>query len=203
MHDDLDEAASAVAPDTLSPGAVEHLLEDVNYALNVSLPDVIDQWTGDPVALANLAHGLRVLIKNATVLYQKTEDDLIESMPLQEWLHPDLGVIEYRSASQRKKWDHDAVWTAVTRYVQGEPTVTFDFDSGEMLDPIHNEEDRQRVIANVISYVRKFTSSPSWKVGRQTSPGVYDGGLRGAGIDPDEFCETTWSRRTINWHDSE
>jgi hypothetical protein len=94
---------------------------------------------------------------------------------------PSIGVFQRRRKTDRKAWDHEGIYSALLRRLRdlGPGKVTDD-ETGEIieLDPM---EGAFRTL--------KEGANPSWRVTA----------LRQRGLDPDEFCETTYGGFSIQF----
>ena len=140
------------------------LLELIAYTADTTVPDAVDVYKNEPAALTAILRTLREAITFLKDSYQVVEDALVEAMPSKEMEIPGIGVIQRRSGTARKSWDHQALWRDVTQVLLSDSEGPEDF------------------VARLRTVV-----TPSWKVT----------GLRPLGIDPDEYCEVSYGRRTV------
>jgi hypothetical protein len=92
-----------------------------------------------------------------------------------------VGVFERRRKADRKAWDHEGVYSALLRHLRQAGTVKeVDELTGEIreLDPM---EAAFRLL--------KACANPTWRVTA----------LRQQGLQPDEFCQTTYSGYSIQF----
>lgn len=131
-------------------------------------------------ALAELAYNLRrakdVLVDAA----QYVEDELVKAMPNKVVTIDGIGEVEYHTGAKRTQWDKEALIAIASHAVAGAVPVLIDAETGEVQDPY--------MLTDTIITEWCAIATPSWKVT----------GLRLHGIDPDQFCETTWGRKTID-----
>lgn len=111
---------------------------------------------------------------------EQLEDEIVKVMPARDTEVPGVGRVELRTGTTRKQWDKEALVAALVARIGDDPTILADPDTGELHPPAHIAE---TVIARFLE-----AATPSWKVT----------GLRKYRIDPDEFCETTYGRKTIS-----
>jgi len=132
----------------------------------------------------SLAHGLirlRTVAEQLRYLVRCVEDDVAELMPEKRVEVPGLPVFERRKGTDRKSWDSEALLSRVVRVALTDPTT------GEVeSDPAVVREQ----LVSVLSAVVPFTGSLGWRVRA----------LRDLGIDPDEWCETSPGRVTVQFH---
>lgn len=139
---------------------------------------------GDWESLAWGLDRLRAIRAAFGDVIQATETDVAELMPSKRETIDGLGTIERRKGSTRKKWESAEL---VRRLVR------------DALDPDGTGEIPESVPEAVEAAVgalvecAPFTSSMGWRVGP----------LRDRGIDPDEWCETTPGRVTIQFHQAD
>jgi hypothetical protein len=94
---------------------------------------------------------------------------------------PEIGVFQRRRKADRKAWDHEQVYSALLRHLHQAGTVKeVDELTGEIreLDPM---EAAFRLL--------KACANPTWRVTA----------LRQQGLQPDEFCQTTYSGYSIQF----
>lgn len=107
---------------------------------------------------------------------QQAEGDLIDAMDGEWEVEVEgLGVFKRRAGTKRTAWRHDDMWRAMGRLAQADRIV--DPETGEV-ESVADSWSRHVVAACAPGY---------WR----TTP------LREWGIDPDEFCERTTGRSTI------
>lgn len=105
-----------------------------------------------------------------TELITQTENAIGEAMAGKRLELPGLGVIERNKRSARKAWNHADLQQAIRQ-------VAMD---NRLADP---ETGELETAAEAEARLLKETANPSW---RTTA-------LKEIGIDPDEYCETTFS----------
>lgn len=149
-----------------------------DLARNV-IPDLAVLLAPDFQALAQLLMAVRRALAQLRWAEEELEDELCKAMPGKEAEVPGVGVITLRTGTTRKAWDKDGLVDRLVARIGDDAAFFADLETGEFLSPV---ETARQVIAG---FMRAAT--PSWKVT----------GLREFRIDPDEFCETTWGRKTV------
>lgn len=152
---------------------------DIEWLSRHTVPDLAALLAPDVDGLALLLVAVRRAIAQMRWAEEALEDELVRSMPGKEAEVAGVGMITLRTGTTRKAWDKDALLAKLIARIGDEPAVFVDPETGEFLTP-H---------ATAASVIAEFLacSTPSWKVT----------GLRRWHIDPDEFCETTYGRKTI------
>lgn len=108
------------------------------------------------------------------------EDELTRIMPGRNFdCGTPVGAIEMHTGATRKEWDKAGLTDSMVHAIAGHSPNLVNADTGEMVN----------LMQHVRELVEMFTdaATPSWKVT----------GLRKYGINPDEYCTTTWGRKTI------
>lgn len=124
----------------------------------------------DPVGLADFMSALRDIKAKAGHIYTECEQAYIANAPTKQVID-DVGLVEVKRKTTRKKWDHDEVFRSVVARIADEPGIFWDTETGEKLPPA-------AMAANLVARLREVLS-PTWKVT----------GLRAMGLDPDEYAE--------------
>ena len=92
-------------------------------------------------------------------------------------------MIDVPGGSERKGWESRRLLHKLIRDVVADP------DTGE-LRTFDGPLDVADAITAVIEDCLPITASTGWKVGSKNKvTGEWDNGLRGRGIDPDEWCD--------------
>lgn len=147
------------------------------------LTEARDNATGDLTELATLLHHLRNDIRHLQILARDIEAEVVDLMPGKTAELDGLPVIEVRGGSIRKKWQSEDLVPVLIRKAL-DPDGT-----GELpTSPI----DAAHAVADVLTACAPFTPSMGWRVGA----------LRDRGLDPDEWCESTPGRKTIQFHEA-
>jgi hypothetical protein len=92
-----------------------------------------------------------------------------------------VGVFERRRKADRKAWDHEGVYSALLRRLHK-------FGPGEEVDELTGEI-RELDPMEAAFLLLKACANPTWRVTA----------LRQQGLDPSEFCETTYSGYSIQF----
>jgi hypothetical protein len=110
---------------------------------------------------------------------QWVEDELTKLMPGRYFSVEGLGQIEMHTGSKRTTWDKEGLIDVLVHAIGRTMPNLFNADTGEEVN----------LLDHVRMLVTMFTdaATPSWKVT----------GLRSYGIDPGDYCETSYGRKTI------
>lgn len=170
----------------LLPIARENLRDPGLARLREAILAVDDQRQAMAEAgdLDNLARGLaqlRTLVGDLRQLSHAVEDDVARLMPAKRCEVEGVGAIEKRKGTDRKAWKWDDLLPLLVRMYL-DPELT-----GELPSSSEAVERMRALITEVIGV------TPS--KGPRLTP------LRGLGIDPDEYAETTPGRTTVQIHD--
>lgn len=164
----------------MSPATtLETFFDDFAAHANTSIPDLAVLVSPDLDALALLLVRIRFCKYLLGMAEQEVEDELVKVMPGKTYEVNSLGMIEMHTGASRKGWDKEALTDALVHSIASQQPNLMDADTGE--------------VVNLLDFVRDLVTmttdaaTPSWKVT----------GLRKYGIDPDQYCETTWGRKTI------
>lgn len=109
------------------------------------------------------------------------ESDVYELMPEKRGTIDHLGTLEKKRGSNRKKWQSDRLVTRLVRAAL-DPEGT-----GELPDSPYEAVD---TVVSTLTACAPFTGSMGWRVTA----------LKERGIDPDEWCESTPGRQSIQIH---
>jgi hypothetical protein len=157
----------------------------VENAANELIPDAAVMLSPDRDGLALLLAAIRKSKKDLALAEQTVEDELVKVMGGKYHEVPGLGRIEMHSGGTRKEWDHDTIVAHII------PVIAHDFPKS-LVDPEEGTEvPGQEFVARVVAEFRK-AGNTNWRTGGGTKPG-----LRTFGLDPDDYCTTTWGRKTI------
>src|SRR5690606_35063999 len=128
--------------------------------------------------LARLLAEVRAIRQQLTLRERSVEDTLAGAMTTKTLDVEGLGRIEKRRGTDRKAWDWDQL---LPRLIRGELNPE---GTGELpADPLAAVDAMRRLIVDVI--------------GVTPSKGPKIGGLRARDLDPDEWCESTPGRTTV------
>lgn len=133
-----------------------------------------------------LVHGLAQLLplrRDLSDLLRAVEDDIARLMPSKTVEVEGVGVVERRKGTDRKKWDWDSLLPLLIR-LWVDPDGT-----GEMPAAPEVVERMKALITDVVG------TTPS--KGPKVTP------LRAAGVDPDEYCESSPGRVSVQIHGGE
>lgn len=148
------------------PLSIRDVRDSVVESCDVLIPDTADANQEDHVALTYILKVIADMQKSLAHAYQYVEDRLVAAAPEKEFLIEGIGNITIRTGVKRQKWDHEALWTDVTR---------------ALLESVDGPDEFVRGLRDAVT--------ASWKVT----------GLRPLGIDPDEYCEVAWGRKTVQF----
>ena len=127
------------------------------------------------VLLVNLRRAKRLLDYAAVYV----EDELVKCIPHKTILVDEVGEITQHTGASRKHWDRDAVVTALAHGIAETVPPLVDTSTGEQVDHIELVQSIPRCFIE--------SATPSWKVT----------GLRAWNINPDDYCEVEWGRKSI------
>lgn len=94
---------------------------------------------------------------------EELESDIAADMEDRQLVIPGIGMVQRKARNVRTKWDHDAVYSAINRYVAESPM---------------GEDDILRQAAQFGVSIMQRLANPSWRTTK----------LREIDIDPDEYC---------------
>lgn len=165
----------------VGPRSVGEVFAAIEQLAAVQIPDLAVVLSPDVQGMALLLAALRRAMAQLRWAADELEDEITKAMPGKEVEVPGLGKIEMRTGSSRKGWDKDALTRTMIH------TIAADYSPTALVDPISGEEvDVHHFVEHVIT-LWCDAATPSWK----------STGLRQFKIDPDEYCEVTWGRKTI------
>lgn len=129
---------------------------------------------GDWAQLLYAIEGLRALKADLDTLLRSCEDDAARLLPEKKMVLDGFGVVESRTTSSRK-WDSEPLLRDLCRQVL-DPEQTGEIDASAIPE-----------LLRVLKAVLPMTASLGWRVTA----------LRDMGIDPEQYSETTYGRKTI------
>lgn len=139
---------------------------------------------GDWESLAWGLDRLRAIRQAFSDVIQATETDVATLMPSKTETIDGLGTIERRKGSTRKKWESAELVRRLVRDAL-DPEGTGEIPSSPIEAVQH--------VVDTLTECAPFTPSMGWRVRA----------LAERGIDPDEWCETTPGRVTVQFHQSD
>lgn len=159
--------------------SLTELFGEIAAAANLGIPDVATVLSPDIDGLAMLLAMIRRAIRQLQDAAVFVEDELVKVMPGKTREVVGLGVIEMHTGAVRKGWDKEGLTQALIHVLAHELPDLINPETGEQIN----------LVQMVERLVTMFTdaATPSWKVT----------GLRKYGIDPEDYCETSWGRKTI------
>lgn len=204
MNDDAEIIEGELVDD--EPRAIEPVGSPASVAQRAGLAALrrgllaLDDQRAEMVARQDadgLAHGsadLRDIITDLSALKRNVESDLAvlllachEAAGLSPRRNPKhfvegLGEIDVPGGNERKDWDSKAILKLLVQ------RTFFDHETGEKKD-LGTQEDAVAEFVEILESCLTFGPSTSWKVGtKDSSTGGYVNGLRGVGIDPEDYC---------------
>lgn len=129
---------------------------------------------GDWEQLCRAVAGLKNIYRDIGILLRECEEDAARLMPEKTLSVDGLGYVERRTASSRK-WESESLLMDVCRQV---------------LDPEGTGEIQPSRVVELIGVLKKImpiTGSLGWRVTA----------LREQGIDPDDYSDIRWGRKSI------
>lgn len=128
----------------------------------------------DWLQLCYAIEGLKAIKKDLDTLLRSCEEDAANLLPEKRMMVDGFGVIEKRTASTRK-WESEQLLMDVCRQV---------------LDPEQTGEIHPSRVVELISVLKQIlpiTGSLGWRTGA----------LKEHGINPDDYSQTTWGRKSV------
>lgn len=129
---------------------------------------------GDYTQLLHAMLGLRAIKADLDTLLREVENDVTRLLPEKKMAIDNVGQVERRTSITRK-WESESLLTSILK-----ETLT-DKETGELSPQILARVDA------VLKAALPLTASLGWRVT----------GLQAIGIDPDEYCDKTFGRQTI------
>ena len=130
---------------------------------------------GDYTQLLFAMQGLKAIKGDLDTLLREVENDIARLLPEKKMVIENIGQVERKTTISRK-WESGELLTALLKATLVDP------DTGEL---------SQQVLARVEAVLKEalpLTASLGWRVT----------GLQALGVDPDEYCDKTFGRQTIN-----
>lgn len=130
---------------------------------------------GDYTQLLFAMQGLKAIKGDLDTLLREVENDIARLLPEKKMVIENIGQVE-RKTTITRKWESGELLTALLKATLVDP------DTGEL---------SQQVLARVEAVLKEalpLTASLGWRVT----------GLQALGVDPDEYCDKTFGRQTIN-----
>lgn len=129
---------------------------------------------GDWAQLLYAIEGLRALKGDLDALLRSCEDDTARLLPEKKMVLDGFGVVESRTTSSRK-WDSEPLLRDLCRQVL-DPDQTGEIDASAIPE-----------LLRVLKAVLPMTASLGWRVTA----------LKEQGVDPEQYSEVTYGRKTI------
>lgn len=211
MNDPDDEIIDAELVDD-TPAAIE-LLTNEEVAQRTGLADLRRALLGlddqrialvaaqDADGLAFGSAALRDIITDLSALKRNVDADLAalllachEAAGLTPRRNPKhfvegLGEVDVPGGNERKNWESEAILKLLVQ------RTFFDHETGEKKD-LGTQEDAVAEFVEILKSCLSFGGSTAWKVGTwDGATKSYVGGLRGVGIDPEDFCDEQAKQR--------
>ncbi len=158
---------------------IDRVLAQLDRMCKTTVPDLSVKLSPDVDGMVTLLQQLRRAAAQLRWATDELEDEIAKVMPHKEVEVPGVGLVTLRTATSRKAWDKEGLMSVLTARIADEPGLYADEDTGELLTPTQTVE---HVLASFLQ-----AATPSFK----------STGLRAFRIDPDEWCETSYGRKTI------
>ena len=129
---------------------------------------------GDWQQLCRAVSGLQQIQRDLSILLRECEEDAARLMPDKTVEVPGLGFVQRRTASSRS-WDSETLLMKICRQTL-DPEGTGEIQPSRVVELI-----------DVLKQIMPITKSLGW---RMTA-------LRQHGIDPDEYSDVRWGRKSI------
>jgi hypothetical protein len=129
---------------------------------------------GDYTQLLYAMQGLRAIKADLDTLLREVENDVARLLPEKKMAIDNIGQVERRTSITRK-WESESLLTSILK-----ETLT-DKETGELSPQVLARVDA------VLKAALPLTGSLGWRIT----------GLQAIGIDPDEYCDKTFGRQTI------
>lgn len=128
----------------------------------------------DWLQLCHAVEGLKVIKRDLDILLRQCEEDAATLMPEKKMTVDGFGVVERRTASNRK-WESETLLMDICRQVL-DPEGTGEINVSRVIDLI-----------GVLKKVMPITGSLGWRVTA----------LKDQGIDPDNYSDISFGRKSI------
>lgn len=161
------------------PDDVPAVLAAIDAMCHDTIPIVAAKLSPDVDGMVVLLQALRRAQAQMRWAEEELEDEIVKVMPRKDMVIDGVGAATLRTATARKQWDKDGLVAVLVARIADDPEILVEVDTGEMLTP---HEQAERIIGLFLE-----AATPSWKTT----------GLRRFKIDPDEWCETTYGRKTV------
>ncbi len=159
--------------------AIATTLEAIEEMCEVTIPDLAVVLSPDVQGMALLLVAIRRAMAQLRWAADELEDEITKVMPSKTMNVAGLGQIEMRTGASRKGWDKEGLIANLTHQIAVDQPPIANAITGEVVSP-------HAVVEGVLQQFL-IAATPSWKTT----------GLREFHIDPDEYCTTTWGRKTI------
>lgn len=166
-------------PTTTPPDDLTDVLRRIDEMCHTTIPNLAVLLSPDVDAMVTTLQLLRIAGAQLRWATEELEDEIVKIMPGKQVEVVGVGMAELKTGAARKGWNNEAITDVLVARIGDDPAVFCDSETGEFLPP-------QRVAGMVINAFLEV-ARPSWRVTA----------LRGYRIDPDEYCTTTWGRKTI------
>lgn len=154
-------------------------LEMIEEMCQVNVPDLAVVLSPDVHGMAQLLAALRRAKEQIKWAEEQLEDEITKVMKTKFEDVVGLGRIEMRTGTTRKGWDKDALVATMKQVIAGELPRLVATATGEVIP--------SREIVDEVLDQFLVVATPSWKTT----------GLRQFHIDPEDYCTTTYGRKTI------
>lgn len=158
---------------------VDRVLYELDRMCHDTIPTLAVQLSPDVDGMVALLQLLRRAQAQLRWADEALEDEIVKAMPRKDLDVAGVGRVEMHTTTARKQWDKAGLVAVLTARIADDPRIFCDTDTGELLTPTQTVE---RVLNAFLG-----AATPSWKVT----------GLREFRIDPDDYAEVSYGRKTI------
>lgn len=160
------------------------LFERIETANTTWAPNLAVMLAPDYQALGLLLARLRKAAKELADCAMVIEDEMVGCVPDKNFEVPGVGPAEMHSGAKRTAWDKEGLMDILVPALAGElPPLLEVKEGGE-----YEAANATQIIRDVLAAYHSVFTPPAPKVT----------GLRSIGVDPKDFCETAWGRKTIS-----
>lgn len=165
--------------DALDPQDVTAVLAAIDTMSHDTIPLLAAKLSPDVDGMVLLLQSIRRAMAQLRWAADELEDEIVKAIPAKEMVVAGVGAITLRTGTKRTGWDKEGLVNVLTARIADDPAILCEVETGEMLTPSQQVE---RILSRFLE-----AATPSWKVT----------GLRAFKIDPDEYCSTTYGRKTV------
>lgn len=161
------------------PDDVPAVLAAIDAMSHDTIPLLAAKLSPDVDGMIVLLQDLRRAQAQLRWAADELEDEIVKAMPTKEMVVAGVGSCTLRTGTKRTAWDKEGLVGVLTARIADDPGILCELETGEMLTP---SQQVSRILDRFLE-----AATPSWKVT----------GLRKFRVDPDEYCETNYGRKTI------